>query len=160
MFAWLISHSWNYCWLICCERKILFIVNCSFINWQTHDEQTLGSRAHTHFSNIPSINHQPFSLYEIKIKMSRAMPPPLTVLERGFLRWPRHVTRLDFRRHQQVTRYVLKGWNGPSGVPWNHLFSSTRVSWAFQYHCTEGQNKRDQLAIFFRTTKSRTRMIG
>jgi hypothetical protein len=46
--------------------------------------------------------------------MSRAMPPPLTVLERGFLRWPRHVTRLDFRRHQQVTRYVLKGWNGPT----------------------------------------------
>ena len=23
--AWLISHVWNYCWLICCERKILFV---------------------------------------------------------------------------------------------------------------------------------------
>jgi hypothetical protein len=33
---------------------------------------------------------------------------PLTLLEHGFLRWPRHVTRLDSRRHQQVTRYVLK----------------------------------------------------
>ena len=25
MFAWLISQDWKYCWLICCERKILFI---------------------------------------------------------------------------------------------------------------------------------------
>jgi len=25
LFAWLISHGWKYCWLICCERKILFI---------------------------------------------------------------------------------------------------------------------------------------
>ena len=25
LFAWLISHGWKYCWLICCERKILFV---------------------------------------------------------------------------------------------------------------------------------------
>ena len=25
LFAWLISHGWKYCWLICRERKILFI---------------------------------------------------------------------------------------------------------------------------------------
>ena len=25
MFAWLINHGWKYCWLICYERKILFI---------------------------------------------------------------------------------------------------------------------------------------
>ena len=25
LFAWLISHSWKYCWLIYCERKIMFI---------------------------------------------------------------------------------------------------------------------------------------
>jgi hypothetical protein len=24
MFAWLIRHGWKYCWLICCERKILY----------------------------------------------------------------------------------------------------------------------------------------
>jgi len=25
LFVWLISHDWKYCWLICCERKILFV---------------------------------------------------------------------------------------------------------------------------------------
>ena len=25
LFAWLISHDWKYCWLIYCERKILFV---------------------------------------------------------------------------------------------------------------------------------------
>jgi hypothetical protein len=44
-----------------------------------------------------------------------------------------------------------QGWNGPSGLPWNHLFFvySNIMSWAFQNHFTGGQNKRDHLAIFF-----------
>lgn len=52
-----------------------------------------------------------------QIKMWRAMP--LMVLERGFLRWLRHVTRLDSRRHQQVTRYVHRDGmdRGPRHTP-------------------------------------------
>jgi hypothetical protein len=36
------------------------------------------------------------------------MSIPLTLLQSGFLRWPRHVTRLDSRRHREMTRYVLR----------------------------------------------------
>jgi hypothetical protein len=46
-----------------------------------------------------------WSIYK---KMWSAMSIPLTLLQSGFLRWPRHVTRLDSRRHREMTRYVLR----------------------------------------------------
>ena len=33
-FVWLISHDWKYCWLICCERKIIFV------RWKSTDYKT------------------------------------------------------------------------------------------------------------------------
>jgi hypothetical protein len=44
LFAWVISHSWKYCLLICCEKKIMLN------NWQVSSSKS-GSLALGRFSS-------------------------------------------------------------------------------------------------------------
>ena len=58
MFAWLISHDWKYCWLICCERKILFVgwkVRLISQANKTHLGQSVGKLSSQHLSSSSDV---------------------------------------------------------------------------------------------------------